>query len=216
MTAITFAYLPEGSSDAGLLPHLRVLCVRAGASEAIGTAPDLARLPNPPGHSVEQEIRALIDLGANPDIFFIHRDANSRGPEVVRQEIRDAATAVDPNLVTVPVVPAPEMEAWLLHERAIREVVGRPNGRQALKLPRAARIEELPRAKELLSAALLIASEARGRRRERVSRQFGLHRSILLERLDPDGPVTRLATWQTLAADTEVAVQAVFDDRAQY
>lgn len=48
-----------------------------------------------------------------------------------------------------------------------------------------------------------MASEASGRRATKVQRSFGRHRSLLLERLDPEGPVTNLPSWQALVRDIE-------------
>lgn len=200
--ALTFAFLREGTSDDGLLPHLRDLVVRAGAPAAIGSSRDYRG-------STEQRLRQVQAEGANVDIVFVHRDADSPDGEPRREEVRQAAAAVGiPSVVSV--VPVQELEAWLLvDEAAIRHVVGRPSGRTPISLPRLAAIERAASPKEILQTACLTASETAGRRRAREQRDFPRRRLTLLERLDIDGPVRRLPSWQQLEADIEAAVDRV-------
>jgi hypothetical protein len=65
---VSFALLREGTSDDGLIPHLRQLIVRAGADEALGTA-------RPYGGTVENKLRALANENGFVDLIFIHRDS---------------------------------------------------------------------------------------------------------------------------------------------
>jgi hypothetical protein len=60
-----------------------------------------------------------------------------------------------------------------------------------------------------LAQALLDASGTTGRRRARIAQQFGLHRSILLERLDEAGGVASLLSWRSLVADLGDAIAEV-------
>ena len=83
---IQFVLVCEGSSDRGLVQHLETLCVRAGASEAIGDAPDLGRLPVPPGKTVAEQAGAILKLGAEINLLFVHRDADNRDPRTVRRQ----------------------------------------------------------------------------------------------------------------------------------
>lgn len=112
----------------------------------------------------------------------------------------------------VPVVPVQALEAWLLaDERAIRFAVGRPSGRAPLGLPALRRVEAVSAPKQTLADALAKASEKSGRRLQQVKKAFPGHRSLLLDRLDLDGPVTNLPSRQALVAavdDTIVALSA--------
>ncbi|GAA1096632.1 hypothetical protein GCM10009642_39050 [Nocardiopsis metallicus] len=87
--------------------------------------------------------------------------------------------------------------AWLLvDESAIRRVAGNPNGRCALGLPQVSRAETIADPKKLLKEALATAPELRGRRPKRLNDRFSENRRQLLQRLETDGPVTRLPSWQ--------------------
>lgn len=204
---IKFLLVCEGSSDRGLVPHLEALCVRAGADEAIGDAPDLGRLPRPPGRAVDEQVRALLKLGAEMDLLFVHRDADSDDARPVRQEILAKLAGVEGCPAHICVVPVQELEAWLLvDEQAIRTVVGNPGGREDLGLPPRRRIESTARPKERLEAALIKASGAGGARLQRVKDQRSILRGVLLQRLDINGPVNELPAWCALVEEIETAV----------
>lgn len=201
MTTVNFALLREGSSDDGLLPHLRTLLVRGGALEAVGAS-------RPYEGSVHDQLVALMDEEGTLDLVFVHRDADARSSTARRQEILEAADAIQLDVPIVPVVPIQELEAWLIVDPgSIRAVVGRPNGRFPLELPTSASIERSASPKELLGAALLAASGTTGRRFQREKRQLLQYRRRLLERLDLDGPLRELSAWQQLERDVAGAIR---------
>jgi hypothetical protein len=207
---VRFALVCEGPSDAALAAHLQTVCVHCGADEAVGTVPDFGRLPRPPAHDVASRITAALALDPAANLVFVHRDADSRSTRARVREIQIAAENV--SVPVVPVVPIQETEAWLLlDEAAIRSIVENPRGTVALSLPRVASIERLARPKERLRATLERASELRGRRLDRFKRDFGRHRGLLLQRLDPSGPITQLTAWQNLLARTTKAVALIAD-----
>lgn len=207
MLRVKFVLVCEGPSDRGLVRHLEALCVRAGASEVIGDAPDLGLLGIPVGHGAAEQVRAVVDLMADINLVFIHRDADASTPARVRRQLEEEMHAVEGLPSHVLIVPVQELEAWLLVDaQAIREVAGNPHGTLDLDLPALRRIEATARPKERLRTALALASEARGRSLARLKRESSeLHR-ILLERLDIDGPVTRLHSWQSLVEDIKAAI----------
>lgn len=197
---VTFVLVREGSSDEGLMPHLRALILRGGATEALGQARDFAGTP-------ASKLALLSREAAPTDIVFVHRDADKAGSDVRRSEIARAAASSSLAAVVVPVVPVQELEAWLLtDEAAIRSVVGRPNGVTDLGLPRISAIESTSSPKEILQFALLAASQASGRRRAQEKRDFHKRRRTLLDRLDIDGPVRQLPAWRQLEHDVATAV----------
>lgn len=210
MLRIKFVLVCEGPSDRGLVRHLEALCVRSGASEAIGDAPDLGLLAVPPGRAPAEQVRAVLGTVADINLVFVHHDADSRDPSSVRRRLSSIDLADGGLPLHVPVVPVQELEAWLLVDaQAIREVVGNPQGEIDLNLPPVSQIEATARPKERLRAALVLASEARGRRLARLQQEASeLHR-ILLERLDIDGPVTRLRSWQHLVHDVAAAIKVL-------
>jgi hypothetical protein len=93
-------------------------------------------------------------------------------------------------------------EAWLLlDETAIRLVAGKPSSRDDLCLPPRAQVESEADPKGALQNALECAFGLHGRRLREFKRDFPAHRRQLLERLDLDGPVRELSSWQSLEAD---------------
>lgn len=210
---IHFVLIAEGSSDDSLIPHLENLCIEAGADEVTGTAPDLRRLPGGGGRSVGEKVVAVLALEPGANLVVIHRDADSPDPEPRYSEIKRAVHDCSVSAEWVAVVPIQETEAWLLlDEAAIRQVVGRPRGRVDLKLPKPSAVEGLPDPKEKLRQCLLIASEAKGRRAERVKRDFPRYRRLLLQRLRVGGPLMRLSAWTRLRSDLQAAVSRIREE----
>ncbi len=201
---VHFVLVCEGLSDAGLLEHLRDLCVECGADEATGSAPDLARLPRPPSN-LAGRIRAALALEPSANLLFVHRDADSPDETMRVEEITRASQGLQVRFV--PVIPVRETEAWLLlDEAAIRAVVENPSGRIPLDLPAPQDVERLADPKRRLKEILDLASELRGRRLARHHRRFGHHRAMLLERLRRDGPIRLVPAWQRLVRRTGEAL----------
>lgn len=204
---VHFVFIGEGSSDDGLIPHLESLCVEAGATEVTGVAPDFRRLPEAIGHSVEARLRAALALEPEANLVFVHRDADGRNGAARRGEVVNAAAACNSNRPVVCVVPIQETEAWLLlDEAAIRRAVGRPQGKVPLGLPKPATVENLARPKEVLQQALQLASEAAGRRLDRIRQDFPLQRRALLQDLPIAGPLEQVPSWTQLRQDLRTAI----------
>jgi len=192
----------EGRSDAGLISHIERLVIENCNDTTVEGEMWFYNSP------LAERIRTGLQASANQvDVLFVHRDANSAGAEARFQEI---AGAVEEARVTAPwvgVVPVRMTEAWLLlDEAAIRKVVGRPNGRVPLNLPTPREAERRATPKDILANALLAASEATGRRRKRIVRDFSRFRQRLLADLSIDGPVTQLASWRRFRDDTLTAI----------
>lgn len=210
MSALRFALVTEGSSDRGILPHLEELCSRAGAGEVEGSAPNLGVLPQPPGKRVAEQVRAALGLVPEARIIFVHRDADSSDDTLAQRDIESGVAEVDGCPRHVGLVPIQELEAWLLtDEQAIRDVAGNPGGRTPLHLPKISGIERLASPKERLEQVLVEACELSGRRLKAFRKAFPYHRSILLERLDIDGKISRLPAWQRFVSETTRAVKEI-------
>lgn len=208
MTRVRFLLLGEGGSDLALVTHLERCLILAGAEEAGGEAPDLGRLLHPPGHGVAEKLRAALEqLHPVFDAVFIHRDADSPDPTPRNEEIRRAVAEVAPELRFVAVVPVQELEAWLLvDEREIRRVAENPLGRAPIDLPSPSAVEDVARPKERLEAAIVIASELTGRRLDKLRARLGGKRTVLIRRLDPTGPVSRVPAWRRLQEELRALV----------
>lgn len=177
---------------------LEFLCVQCGADEASGVAPDLRRLPGKTGKTIAEQVSAALRFEPGVDLIFVHRDADARSAGARRREIEAAAVDAGPVKI-IPVVPIQETEAWLLlDEQAIRDVAENPHGKATLHLPRPSRVEMKARPKEILQAALIAASELKGQRLEKFRKAFGIHRALLLERVEPNGPIRTLSAWKAL------------------
>lgn len=201
-------FIGEGTSDRPLADVVTELLLDRSI-EVLITAPDLAKAAPRVGHQTDRKIAAGMHLFEGvPDLLVVHRDADAVGPEVRRQEVMDAAADHASGVPLVPIVPVCATEAWLLFdEAAIRTVAGKPRGRESLDLRRPRHVENEPKPKDVLRAALVAASEAKGRRRDMVIKRFPDHRRQLLERLDRSEPVTELAAFQQLLRDVDDVAQ---------
>lgn len=194
--------LADGPSDLPLARHIELLCAGLGREVQV-TAIDPRNL-RAAGRAVENRLRFLLVQDVDPDLVFVHRDAESQSPAARVAEVQAGAAAagMDSSRV-VPVVPVRMTEAWLLiDENEIRRVAGRPSGTNTLGLPRPSAIETVPDPKSLLQEILLTAGQPAGkRRRAQFQRDFGRHRALLLQRLDLQGPINELQAWQQLKRD---------------
>lgn len=201
--------LADGSSDEPLATHLEAMCGRAGRTVEI-TVPDLARLPEPPGLSVADRLRAVLRIDSAFSVLFIHRDAERQPPSLREKEIERALEAAGCTTPCVRIVPVTMTEAWLLlDEPGLRQVAGNPNGRTPLGLPAAKDVERIPDPKGALKEALLCAANVSGRRRKRFEQRFPEHRRQLLDRLDPAGAVATLPAWRRLEEEIATAMAAL-------
>ncbi|GAA1875162.1 hypothetical protein GCM10009751_38580 [Myceligenerans crystallogenes] len=197
--------LREGTSDDGLLRVIEDVIVQAGA-DATGFTAITKSLP------VEHKIRDALADGGTFDLLFVHRDSDSPDPDDRLREVRDALDRC--GVRGVAIVPVQMTEAWLLtSESDIRQVCGRPSGREPLGLPSLRNIESTRNPKDVLRDAMRTASNNTGRRRQNDNREFGRRRRLLLERLDVDGRVRELPSFQRFVSDTEKAVQEVLSNR---
>lgn len=204
---IKFLLVSEGPSERHLVPILETLCVRAGAEEAMGDAPDLSRLPQRIGRCIESQVQAALQLGGFCNLLFVHKDADSRNHLGVQTSIVAKLASVVNCPRSICIIPVQELEAWLMtNEQLIREVVGNARGRNHLGLPTIKQIEKTSSPKELLKQALMQASGEKGRRLRRIANDFPHYRALLLQRLLLDGPINQLPAWQRLTNDIKQAV----------
>ena len=199
-------FIGEGSSDLPLRDHVERIAAAHGVPLRV-SAPDLSRLPEPPGRDVGSMAVAALALAGPSSLLFVHRDADRETADVRRAQIHESLRAAALELPAVAVIPVRMTESWLLvDEGAIRAVAGNPAGREPLDLPVAHRAEAVADPKALLREALKRASGLRQRRLRDFTNDFGHHRRQLLERLDPEGPVAQLGSWRQFVADVEEAV----------
>lgn len=190
--SLTFMFLCEGTSDLPLAAHVETLISRQGVGE-------VSNIARPGGGSVGDKLSRLYDEGQLFDLVVVHRDADAPDPRTRVDEVEQALTSLGVHGCAV--VPVQMTEAWLLvDEVAIRHAVGRPSGQEPLDLPKLREIESRSDPKAILKTALITATGTTGRRRKEATRQWSTYRRILLERLDVDGPVKELRSWQDFVA----------------
>lgn len=201
-------FLGEGPSDSGIVPQIENLAARIGFELAI-TDPDLSRLPNPPGKAVAEKLRTAIYIGGEYDLIVVHRDADRDGRAARLAEISRAVEDATPRSSYAAVIPVRMTEAWLLtDERELRHVAGNPKGTCQLNLPPSKRVESLPDPKKVLKETLGVASGLSGRKLSKFHERFSEHRRQLLERLDPDGPVSMVPSWRDFVTDLEAGLRS--------
>lgn len=200
-------FVAEGSSDEPLANLVELLFRDRGVDLRL-TSPPFEQLPKV-AKDVKSRVTAGIKLMEHQvELVVVHRDADNVGSAVRRNEIEAAIRQIDAEVCCCPIVPVKMTEAWLLLDEAnIRQVAGNPRGREPLKLPKLHEVERVADPKDLLKQALLAASGATGRRRERDVKRFNQQRRQLLERLDRSGPIIGLPGWQQLLADIDLAGQ---------
>ncbi|MFI6321305.1 hypothetical protein ACIBG8_27465 [Nonomuraea sp. NPDC050556] len=199
-------FIAEGSSDAPLASIVETLLAKRGVALRLST-PDFDRLGK-----VRKDVRSRVEAGirlmgdAQPDVVVVHRDADNIGAEERRREIQAAIQAIGYSNPLIPVIPVRMTESWLLLDaQAIRQVAGNPRGRMDLCLPKTREAEMLADPKSYLRECLLKAADVKGRRREGFSKRFTQHRRQLLDRLDCDGEVAKLGSWQLLLRHVDEA-----------
>lgn len=109
-----------------------------------------------------------------PNVIVCHRDAENQALAQRLREIEEAHAATETLVPIVPAVPIKMLESWLLFDSvAIRSAANNKNGAQAINLPPANRVENLPDPKVTLFSALQIAS---GLSPQRLKR-FDVHKA---------------------------------------
>jgi len=204
MMRVNFLLVCEGSFDEAIIPHLERLLRDCGATEANGVVYSTGRAAK---GRLRNKIRAAVVDTPNLDCLFVHRDADSRNSAPRYEEIERELNSADYDGLWVGVVPVQEIEAWLLlDEAAIRRVAGKPRGSNALRLPRAAKVEELRNPKESLHQKILAASGKTGRRRERIKDRLPSMCYQLLRDLPVGGHLEQVPAWARLKRDTKKCI----------
>jgi hypothetical protein len=158
---LQFTLLTDGSSDRVLKPISELLLdVHCPTPYAVQHAEQL------PSGALEDRIPEALRLYPC-DVLLVHRDAERQRVEMREEEINGAMRNMTNPLPPphhVCVIPVRMTEAWLLlDEAAIRKAAGNLGGRTPLELPPVERVESVD-AKEILTAALRVASELGARR----------------------------------------------------
>ena len=198
MNDFKFTLIADGRTDDALIPILKWLLRNLGIHAPEPQLPILGNLRNPP-KNLQDKIAIALDLFPC-NILFIHRDAEAdENPiETRTKEIRKAEKLVKKSLPPIVcVIPIKMIESWLLfHEDAIRTVVGNPNGRQDLNLPKISEIEKITDPKARLEKMLIDASfPSRRGKRVTIPPNYCVR---IAEEIDDFEPLRNLSAFQKL------------------
>ncbi len=148
--------------------------------------------------NLERKIFYAIDL-YEPDIIFIHRDAEkqslqSRDSEIDK-ELSKAEAYIKKQKQFAKIIPVRMTEAWLMiDERAIRAAAGNPNGKKQIHLPRIKNLEDIPEPKDELEKLLQIASGLSGRRLRDLNTRHAIQ--LIPEYIDDFSALEELPSYQ--------------------
>jgi hypothetical protein len=185
----------EGATDANLIPIINwALKQSAGIQLPTGMRAEFWRLPQKPEGMVEKILKAVEFYPC--DVLFIHRDSDTKAPQIRHDEIRVAFAKAKVEMPVIAVVPVRMLEAWLcFSEIAVRQAAGNPKGTVKLNLPSLKRVESRPDPKTDLKNALLSASEQTGRRRNKFDTSAAFWR--LVDCIDDFSPLRTLSSFQS-------------------
>jgi hypothetical protein len=139
-----------------------------------------------------------------PDLLLVHRDAEAQDPALRRREIGNKVQTGTP---WVPIVPVRMTEAWLLvQESAIRQASGNRNG-PGIEMPAFKQIERIADPKERLKKLLEQASGLKGRRLERLKREFGDNQRRVAALITDLAALRRLPSFEQFEGDLCSACQ---------
>jgi hypothetical protein len=207
---IDFTLIADGTSDRSLIPILRWLILQNvdGEIELRGEQADLKRFPVRPTTLIDR-VKATMNF-YNPNLLFIHRDAENQPLEQRIREIQEATQNL--RLPVAKVIPVRMTEAWLLvDETAIRKAVGNINGRVRLSLPNPDRLEGLSDPKKVLHDLLSKATELPARRRFPISSAAGKVADFMDCRA-----LRQLDSFKKTEADTRVALESLKGIKLSY
>jgi hypothetical protein len=199
MNDFKFTLIADGRTDDALIPILTWLLINLGINAPEPQLPILGNLRTPP-KKLQDKIAIALDLFPC-NILFIHRDAESDATPIRTRtkEIRKAEKLVKKKLLPpiVCVIPIKMIESWLLfNEDAIRKVIGNPNGRQDLSLPKISEIEKIVDPKGRLEEILISASfPSRRGKKVNIPSNYCVR---IAEEIDNFEPLRSLSAFQEL------------------
>ncbi|MBN1199575.1 MAG: DUF4276 family protein [Bacteroidales bacterium] len=169
---LQYILISDGTSDSALLPIIDDALMKYSKYKSPqGKRADLSRY-NRPTRFLHEKIDCAVDL-YNPDLIFIHRDAER---EPLQKRVQEIERALDKcNSVGwkdrnhVKLIPVRMTEAWLLLDQsAIKSAAGNPGSKSKLELPRKGVLEDLSNPKKLLQDLIKEASNLSGRRLKKL------------------------------------------------
>ncbi len=204
MEKIDYTLVGDGNSDKCLIRVLEWSLRRFFKDVPInGKWADLSRSRDCPRSLLERIHSAIKHY--QPDLLFIHRDAEAQDSQLRFDEISAAISELQrcqPRIALphICVVPIRMTEAWLLFdEMALRKAAGNPNGHVSIDLPPIKMLESIPNPKQILFNLLTEASELRGRHKKMFKPDK--HRFLITDNIDDFSPLMALGAFRRLQED---------------
>ncbi len=170
---LNYVLISDGSSDEALLPILEnAMKLNSKFKSFQGRRADFSRY-NKPVKKLEDKIDCAVDL-YDPDVLFIHRDAENQPIDHRSNEIEIALSKSkilkSSRLTYVTVIPVRMTEAWLLIDvNAIKCASGNPNSEFLCILPPPWKLENEPDPKLLLEKLIKDSSCLNKRRLKKLN-----------------------------------------------
>lgn len=201
MYDLTYTLLSEGTTDQALIPIIDwALSEKYPHIAFTPSYADLSLLTKKP-ETLADKIREAVRLYPC-HVLFIHRDTDKQEAQERYEEIENAYRESGLNAEEFPyvrIVPKKMTEAWLLiDEMAIRKAAGKPNGRVRLDMPHLHELEGIPDPKARMYDLLRVASDATGRRADKL-KKTGANIRNLAQMIKENGgfePLRNLSAFQ--------------------
>ncbi|MCW5908790.1 MAG: hypothetical protein KIS94_13085 [Chitinophagales bacterium] len=192
---LNYVLISDGSSDKALLSIIDFTLARFHPDTIFsGDRAELSFFNPQPKTLVEKINNTLFYY--EPDIIFIHRDAEKETLQQRDLEIQNAIENVQ-NFTYIKIIPIRMTEAWLLtNESAIRIAAENPNGRVKLALPQISKIESLSDPKQTLRNLIIEASELKGRRLQKLKRSLSAAIHLVAEHTEDFSKLDQLSAYK--------------------
>jgi hypothetical protein len=191
-----YILISDGSSDRVLLNIINYTLKIYSENYFEGQRAELGFLADKV-KTLEQKITKAIEY-YEPDIIFIHRDAEKQTLESRETEIQEALDKLEnadfKKKKFVRIIPIRMTEAWLLiNEKAIRCAAGNPNGKIPLSIPKIKSLESIPDPKAILEDFLRLASGLSGRKLRDLNTRHSIQ--LIAEFIEDFSPLDQLSSY---------------------
>ncbi len=204
--SIQYTLCSEGPSDKVLIRHIDWALERLTDYPFSGEWADPFIFPRQDRDVATRVAQAVALYPCN--LLFLHRDGDTDGYAVRKEEVREGLRLAGIAVPNVAVVPVRMTESWLLFdERAIRIAAGRPRGVEALPLPRVRDVERQANPKRAFEDCLSHASGCSGRKLENFRRKIPSLRYRVAELTEDFSPLLVVPSFQNFYRDLERALE---------
>ncbi|HZP66911.1 MAG TPA: hypothetical protein VFB32_11435 [Rudaea sp.] len=143
------------------------------------------------------------------DLAFVHRDVDTFTYDDRASEINRAIASADYSVPVICTIPVRMTEAWFLfNEAAIKQAADRPSSRAQLRLPSHAEVQRRADPKDILTRALIEASDLSGRRLRQFSNDISRRKMLVSNLISDYSPLRAHQSFTKFEADLKQILQA--------